>query len=118
MEGREPNGVRSDRVDEFVRRAGFDLETREGEEVSIAVEEVGTGVGYVVCSSNASRFLFRGLGRAGEEEKGSNAGSKDDVVLFGGGFGETAVSETVVKEAMGCWSSAIESDSRGLWLSS
>lgn len=118
MEGREPNGVRSDRVDEFARRGGFDLETREGEEVSIAVEEVGTGVGYVVCSSNASRFLFRGLGRAGEEEKGSNAGSKDDVVLFGGGFGETAVSETVVKEAMGCWSSAIESDSRGLWLSS
>jgi hypothetical protein len=87
-------------VDELVRGAALAWVTREGEEVSIAVEEVGTGVGYVVCSSNASRFLLRGLGRAGEEEKGSNAGSRDVVGLFGAGFGETVVSERVVEEAM------------------
>lgn len=108
MHGREPSGVRSERVDTFVRRAGVNLETREGEEVSIAVEEVGTGVGYVVCSSNASRFLLRGLGRAGEEEKGSNAGSRDVAVLFGAGIGDTAVSERVVEETMVYRSSAIE----------
>jgi len=54
-----------------------------------------------VCSSNASLFLFRGRGRAGEEEKGSNAGKREVAGLFAAGVGETVVSERVVDEAMG-----------------
>jgi len=45
MDGRAPRGVRSENVEELVLRVGFNWVTREGEEVSIAVEDVGTGVG-------------------------------------------------------------------------
>jgi hypothetical protein len=66
----------------------------------MAVEEVGTGVGYVVCSSNASRFRFRGLGRAGEDENGSKAGRREVAGLLDPGVGEAAVSERVVEGGM------------------
>lgn len=54
----------------------------EGEEESMAVEELGTGVGYLK-SSKASRLLLPGLGSAGEDDNGSNAG-KREAFAFGG----------------------------------
>jgi hypothetical protein len=74
--------------------------TRVGEEVRMAVEDVGTGVGYVVCSSNASRFRFGGLGRAGEDENGSKAGSRKVVGLLAADDGDAAASDNVVEGAM------------------
>ena len=50
---------------------------RGGEDVRIAVDDVGTGVGYVTSSSRASRFRFGGRGSVGDEENGSKAGSRD-----------------------------------------
>lgn len=73
----------------------------------MAVEEVGTGVGYVVCSVNASLLLFRGLGKAGEEESGSKAGKSDAVGFLAAEAGDIAVSERVVEGDMACWPSAI-----------
>jgi hypothetical protein len=52
---------------------------RGGEDVKMAVDDVGTGVGYVTSSSRASRFRFGGRGSVGDEENGSKAGSKDAV---------------------------------------
>lgn len=54
---------------------------RDGDEVKICVDEVGTGVGYFACSSYVSLVLFNGRGRAGDE-KGSKAGSNDDGGFF------------------------------------
>lgn len=73
---------------------------REGDEVKMAVEEVGTGVGYVLVSSNVSRLLFSGRGKAGEDEKGSNAGSRPLVGRVDFGVGDTVVSERVAEGAM------------------
>ena len=82
-------------------RFGLEIVPREGEDVRIAVEEVGTGVGYVVCSSNAaSRVRFSGLGNAGEDEKGSKAGRRDVVVLFDPGVGDAGPSGRVAEGAM------------------
>ena len=50
---------------------------RGGEDVRMAVDDVGTGVGYVTSSLRASRFRFRGRGSVGDEENGSKAGSRD-----------------------------------------
>jgi hypothetical protein len=50
---------------------------RGGEDVRMAVDDVGTGVGYVTSSLRASRFRFGGRGSVGDEENGSKAGSKD-----------------------------------------
>lgn len=66
----------------------------------MAVEEVGTGVGYVLRSSKASRFRFSGLGKAGEDENGSKAGSRVAVGRVPFVMGERAVSDTVVEGAM------------------
>lgn len=66
----------------------------------MAVEEVGTGVGYVLFSSKASRLLFSGRGKAGEDEKGSNAGRRPLVGRVDFGVGDTAVSERVAEGAM------------------
>ena len=66
------------------------------------MEEVGTGVGYVVCSSNASRVRFRGLGRAGEDDNGSKAGRREVARRLDPGVGEAVVSERVVEGAMVC----------------
>jgi hypothetical protein len=62
-----------------------------GEEDGIAVEEVGTGVGYVTTSDMASRDRFRTRGSAGEDEKGSKAGRRDAAVLFTPATGGTGV---------------------------
>lgn len=53
------------------------MATRGGEDDSMAVDDVGTGVGYVRSSFKASRLRFRGRGRAGDEESGSKAGRRD-----------------------------------------
>jgi hypothetical protein len=50
---------------------------RGGEDVKMAVDDVGTGVGYVTSSLRASRFRFGGRGSVGDEENGSKAGSRD-----------------------------------------
>ena len=50
---------------------------RGGEDVRMAVDDVGTGVGYVTSSLRASRFRFGGRGSVGEEENGSKSGSRD-----------------------------------------
>ena len=50
---------------------------RGGEDVRMAVDDVGTGVGYVTSSLRASRFRFGGRGSVGDEENGSKAGSRD-----------------------------------------
>ena len=81
--------------------------TREGEDVSMAVEEVGTGVGYVVRSLNASRLLFRGLGKAGDEENGSKAGRSEAVGFSIAEVGDIAVFERVVEGDMARLPSAI-----------
>lgn len=59
---------------------------RDGEEERMAVEEVGTGVGYVGCSFNASRLRFRVLGSDGEDDNGSNAGRRDAADFLEPGF--------------------------------
>jgi hypothetical protein len=87
-------------VDVVLEGFGLAPLAREGEEVRIAVEDVGTGVGYVVCPSNASRFRFGGLGNAGDDEKGSKAGRRDVVGFLTAGEEGVAVSDSVVEEAM------------------
>lgn len=70
----------------------------------MAVEDVGTGVGYVVCSSRASRVRLSGLGRAGEDESGSKAGRRAVAGRLEPDLGETAASASVVEGAMLlCW---------------
>jgi hypothetical protein len=51
--------------------------TRGGEDDSMAVDDVGTGVGYVTSSLRASRLRFGGRGSVGDEENGSKAGRRD-----------------------------------------
>ena len=46
------------------------------------MEDVGTGVGYVVRSAKASCERLRGRGSCGDEENSSNAGSKDAAGFF------------------------------------
>jgi len=71
--GTADRGARSDAA-EKVRRA--DTRAAGGEEDIIWVEEVGTGVGYIdTADSRATRFW--GLGREGDELKGSKAGNRD-----------------------------------------
>ncbi len=67
------------------------------------VLEVGIGVGYLENALGARACLFNGLGRPGEEEKGSNGGSRDGAGRFtpatrakgeadaGGSIGSSAV---------------------------
>lgn len=80
MVGSDASGARSDRVEIVLIMPGLPTAPREGDDVKICVDEVGTGVGYFVWSSYVSRLRFRGRGRAGDEN-GSNAGKSDD-----GGF--------------------------------
>jgi len=54
----------------------------------MAVEEVGTGVGYMAFSSRASRFRLRGLGSAGEDDSGSKAGRSEVARRFEPGAGD------------------------------
>lgn len=62
-----------------------------GEEVGIIVDEVGTGVGYVTGSDKESWDRLRTRGSAGEEENGSNAGSRAAAGLFTPATGGTVV---------------------------
>lgn len=89
-------------MEEILSRLGLELTTRAGEEVNIAVEEVGTGVGYVAWSSRTSRVRFRGRGSAGEDDSGSNAGSREVVGRFEREEGEASVFERVVEGDMSC----------------
>ena len=43
----------------------------------MAVEDVGTGVGYLRSSVKTSRLRLSGRGRTGEEESGSKAGNSE-----------------------------------------
>lgn len=56
--------------------------TRGGEEDRIPVEDVGTGVGYLRRASVPVFWRLTGRGRAGEEDNGSKAGSRDDAGLL------------------------------------
>ncbi len=111
--GTAPSGVRSESVEAGLTVSDANVRMRDGEDVKMAVEDVGTGVGYVVCSSNASRFRLRGLGKAGEDENGSNAGNREVAGLLEPGVGEAAASGTVVEGGMACCAlSYLERDSR------
>lgn len=68
----------------------------------MAVEDVGTGVGYVACSSRASRFRLSGLGKAGDEDNGSKAGRREVAGRFEPDVGEPVVFDRTVEGAMGC----------------
>lgn len=57
-------------------------------------------MGYVAGSSKTSLLRFSGLGSAGEEDKGSKAGSREVVGRFAAGDLEAAVSGRVVEGAM------------------
>ena len=50
---------------------------RGGEDDNMAVDDVGTGVGYVTSSLRASRLRFGGRGSVGEDDNGSKAGRRD-----------------------------------------
>lgn len=52
------------------------MDTRGGEDDNMAVDDVGTGVGYVTSSLKASRLRLGGRGSVGDEETGSKAGSR------------------------------------------
>ena len=65
------------------------METRGGDEDSMAVDDVGTGVGYVTSSVRASRFRLRGRGSVGDEENGSKAGRR-----CAGGFFRSVAGES------------------------
>ncbi len=82
MEGTAESGARSETEDWVRCRPGLSSGMRGGEEDRIPVVEVGTGVGYFSYAASRregenSACLFEGLGRPGEEEKGSKAGSSD-----------------------------------------
>ena len=53
-----------------------------GDELRMWVEDVGTGVGKDSLPSNTSLDLFRTFGRAGEDDRGSNAGRRAAAVFF------------------------------------
>lgn len=76
-EGTAPRGTRSDVLDvnRETGRAG-------GEELRMCVEDVGTGVGRERLSSNRSLDLFKPLGHAGDDERGSKAGNREAAVFF------------------------------------
>lgn len=67
--GTADRGARSEVVRARPGRRGGELER-------MPVDEVGTGVGYLRCAFPVF-WRFNGRGRAGEEERGSNAGSND-----------------------------------------
>lgn len=90
--GTVDKGARSDSVDKDRLTGGLTPAARGGEELSICVDEVGTGVGYVRVSSKTSRVRFSGRGKAGDEDRGSNAGSKEEIDLFISGTGRAASS--------------------------
>jgi hypothetical protein len=74
--GTADKGARSDAAEKVRRVDARAAAIPGGEEDIIWVEEVGTGVGYVdTAGSRATRFW--GLGREGDELKGSKAGSRD-----------------------------------------
>jgi hypothetical protein len=74
--GTADKGARSDAAEKVRRVDARTAAIPGGEEDIIWVEEVGTGVGYVdTAGSRATRFC--GLGREGDELKGSKAGSRD-----------------------------------------
>jgi hypothetical protein len=82
MVGTEESGARSDTEDWVRCRPGLPFCKGGGEEDRIPVVDVGTGVGYFLyaascCEGEPSACLFEGRGRAGEEEKGSKAGSSE-----------------------------------------
>jgi hypothetical protein len=87
MEGTEANGARSDNAETVRGRMGRLARDFDGDEERMCVEEVGTGVGYLALSSRSPRVRFRGRGKAGDE-KGSNAGRRDDTVFLAEGLGD------------------------------
>jgi hypothetical protein len=87
MEGTEANGARSDKADTVRGRVGRLARDFDGDDESMCVEEVGTGVGYLVFSSKSPRVRFKGRGKAGDE-KGSNAGRSDDTAFLAEGVGD------------------------------
>lgn len=94
MDGTDANGARSDKVETFRASAGRFARVFEGEEERMCVDEVGTGVGYLVFSSKSPRVRFRGRGSAGDE-KGSKAGRSAEVAFLAAGVGEAASSRPV-----------------------
>lgn len=74
--GTADRGARSDAAEKVRRADAREAAIPGGDEDIICVEEVGTGVGYVdTAGSRATRFW--GLGREGDEDKGSKAGNRD-----------------------------------------
>lgn len=76
-DGTAPRGFLSVRLKRL--RATF---LRVGDEDGIRVDEVGNGVGSGCRSSNADRERLRALGSAGDEDRGSKAGSSDAADFF------------------------------------
>lgn len=85
-EGTADKGARSDTVDCERPSPGLEDWTRGGEDDKIPVLDVGMGVGYLrnaLDSMNLSRFcLLAGRGNPGEDESGSNGGSKEGAGRF------------------------------------
>lgn len=62
--------------------SAFAIESFDGDELRICVEDVGTGVGRDSFPSNVFRDLFRFFGSTGDEDNGSNAGRRDAADFF------------------------------------
>ena len=58
------------------------IESFDGDELSICVDDVATGVGRDCFASNVSLDLFRFFGSTGDEDNGSNAGRRDAADFF------------------------------------
>jgi len=83
--GTADNGARSERTDCVRARPGRERDCiLGGLDDNIPVVEVGTGVGYFCCGDEVWKSVcrFRGLGKPGEEEKGSKAGRREGAGRF------------------------------------
>ncbi len=79
--GTVDSGVRSEREDWVRCMPGLSSAIRGGDDERIPVVDVGIGVGYFRYASRLdgddTACLFEGRGRAGEEDRGSKAGSSE-----------------------------------------